>query len=152
MEILDDHFDAALATLALVDKLKKAEGEYNDYAVDYRELHFTVRKKQKKILKLNKKIDKYKAEIRNLDDDELDDKNKIELKIEDVKLEIDEIKNSIPDTWQARNSEFEKINKAKNTTTKRYRRNVDDAYDLLDQVAVFINDGDKLKELSLIHI
>ena len=78
----------------------------------------------------------------------MDDKNKIELKIEDVKLEIDEIKNSIPDTWQARNSEFEKINKAKNTTTKRYRRNVDDAYDLLDQFAVFINDGDKLKELS----
>ena len=78
----------------------------------------------------------------------MDDKNKIELKIEDVKLEIDEIKNSIPDTWQARNSEFEKINKAKNTSTKRYRRNVDDAYDLLDQFAVFINDGDKLKELS----
>ena len=78
----------------------------------------------------------------------MDDKNKIELKIEDVKLEIDEIKNSIPDTWKARNAEFEKINKAKNTTTKRYRRNVDDAYDLLDQFAVFINDGDKLKELS----
>ena len=132
MEILDDHFDAALATFALVDKLQKVEVEYNDYAVDYIELHFTVRKKQKKIIKLNKKIDKYKAEIRNLDDDELDDKNKIELKIEDVKLEIDEIKNSNPDTWNARNSEFDKINKAKNTTTKRYRRNVDDAYDLLD--------------------
>ena len=148
MEILDDHFDAALATFALVDKLKKAEGEYNDYAVDYRDLHFTVRKKQKKILKLNKKIEKYKAEIRNLDDDELDEKNKIEIKIEDIKLEIEEIQSLIPDTWKARNSEFEIINKAKNTTTKRYRRNVDDAYDLLDQFALFINDGDKLKEIS----
>ena len=35
MEILDDHFDAALATYALVEKLKKAEGEYKDYAVEY---------------------------------------------------------------------------------------------------------------------
>ena len=81
MEILEDHFDSALGTFALVDKLKKVEVEYNDYTIDYRDLHFTVRKKQKKILKLNKKIEKYKAEIRNLDDDELDDKNKIELRI-----------------------------------------------------------------------
>ena len=67
MEILEDHFDSALGTFALVDKLKKVEVEYNAYAVDYRDLHFTVRKKQKKILKLNKKIEKYKAEIRNLE-------------------------------------------------------------------------------------
>ena len=148
MEILEDHFDSALGTFALVDKLKKVEVEYNAYAVDYRDLHFTVRKKQKKILKLNKKIEKYKAEIRNLDDDELDEKNKIELRIEDVKLEIEEIQNTIPETWQAKNSEFDKINKAKNTTTKRYRKNVDEAYDLLDQFAMFINDGVKLQEVS----
>jgi hypothetical protein len=111
-------------------------------------MHFTVRKKQKKILKLNKKIDKYKAEIRNLDDDDISDKNKIELKIEDIKLEIDEISKSIPDTWETKNSEFEKIKKAKNTTSKRYKRNVDDAYDLLDQFALFIVDVDKLKEVS----
>ena len=65
-----------------------------------------------------------------------------------MKLEIDEISNSIPDTWKSKNSEFDKINKAKNTTTKRYRRNVDEAYDLLDQFALFINDGVKLEEVS----
>ena len=148
MEILEDHFDSALGTFALVEKLKNAEKVYNDYTVDYRDMHFTVRKKQKKILKLNKKIDKYKAEIRNLDDDDVSDKNKIELKIEDIKLEIDEISKSIPDTWETKNSEFEKIKKAKNTTSKRYKRNVDDAYDLLDQFALFIVDVDKLKEVS----
>ena len=148
MEILEDHFDSALGTFALVEKLKNAEKIYNDYTVDYRDMHFTVRKKQKKILKLNKKIDKYKAEIRNLDDDDISDKNKIELKIEDIKLEIDEISKSIPDTWETKNSEFEKIKKAKNTTSKRYKRNVDDAYDLLDQFALFIVDVDKLKDVS----
>ena len=148
MEILEDHFDSALGTFALVEKLKNAEKVYNDYTIDYRDMHFTVRKKQKKILKLNKKIDKYKAEIRNLDDDDISDKNKIELKIEDIKLEIDEISKSIPDTWETKNSEFEKIKKAKNTTSKRYKRNVDDAYDLLDQFALFIVDVDKLKEVS----
>ena len=148
IEIFEDHFDSALGTFGLVEKLKKAEMEYNSYIVDYRDLHFSVRKKQKKILKLDKKIEKYKAEIRNLDDDKISEKNKIEQKIENIKLEIDEISKSIPEIWKSKNEKFDKINKAKNTITKRYRKNVDEAYDLLDQVAMFIIDVDKLKELT----
>ena len=148
IEIFEDHFDSALGTFGLLEKLKKAEMEYNSYIVDYRDLHFSVRKKQKKILKLDKKIEKYKAEIRNLDDDKISEKNKIEQKIENTKLEIDEISKSIPEIWKSKNEKFDKINKAKNTITKRYRKNVDEAYDLLDQVAMFIIDVDKLKELT----
>ena len=73
------HVDNSNYTFELVDEVKSTEAIYNDYAVDYRDLHFKTRKKQKKISKLNKKIDKYKAEIRNLDDDEVSEKNKIEL-------------------------------------------------------------------------
>ena len=40
------------------------------------------------------------------------------------------------------------INKAKNTQTKRYRKNVDEAYDNLDQIALFIIDHEKLNELA----
>ena len=148
LEIFEDHFDSALATFALVEKVKKAESEYNSYTGDYRDLHFKTRKKQKKIRKLNKKIDKYKAEIRNLDDDEISEKNKIQQRIEDVNLEIDEINKSIPEIWKTKNEEFDKINKAKNTITKRYRKNVDEAYELLDQIAMFILDVDKLKEIT----
>ena len=70
------------------------------------------------------------------------EKNKIELNIEDYKLEIDEIKKQIPENWESKNKEFEIIQKAKNTQTKRYKKNVDQAYDNLDQIAM----------LSLIHI
>ena len=49
-------------------------------------------------------------------------KNKIELKIEDYKLEIDEIKKQIPENWLSKNKEFEVIQKAKNTQTKRYKK------------------------------
>ena len=41
--------------------------------------------------------------VRNLDKDDLAKKNKIELKIEDYKLEIDEIKKQIPEKWVAQN-------------------------------------------------
>jgi len=75
-------------------------------------------------------------------------KNKIELQIEDYKLQIDEIKSQIPENWISRNKEFEIIQKAKNIQTKKYKRNVDEAYDNLDQIAMFIKDHEKLNELS----
>ena len=148
LDIFEEHFENALGTFALVKKLQKTEEEYNLFAKDYRDLHFSVRKKEKKIRKINKNIEKLKAEIRNLDKDNVAEKNKIELKIEDYKLEIKEVTKQIPKNWLSKNKEFETILKAKNTQTKRYRKNVDQAYDNLDQIAMFIKDYEKLNELS----
>ncbi len=148
MDIFEEHFDSALGTFALVKKLQKTEKEYNSYAEGYRDLHFSVRKREKKIRKINNRIEKLEAEIRNLDKDKVSQKNKIELNIEDYKLEIDELTKQIPENWSSRNKEFEIIYKAKNTQTKRYRKNVDQAYDNLDQIAMFIKDHDRLSELS----
>jgi len=148
LDLFEEHFENALGTFTIVEKLQQTEEEYNLFAEDYRDLHFSVRKKQKKIRKIDNKIKKLKSEIRNLDKDDVSNKNKLELKIENYKLEISELKNEIPDTWNSQNKEFEKIKKAKNTRTKRYRKNVDEAYDNLDQLAMFINDQEKLKNLS----
>jgi len=147
-DILEEHFENALLTFSLVKKLQKTEKEYDLFAEDYRDLHFTVRKKQKKIRKIDNKIEKLKSEIRRLEKDKVDEKNKIELKIEDYQLEIDELKKQIPENWTPQNKEFEIIQKAKNTQTKRYKKNVDQAYDNLDQIVMFINDHDKLNDLS----
>ena len=148
LDIFEEHFENALGTFALVKKLQKTEKEYNLFAEDYRDLHFSVRKKEKKIRKIDKRIKKLESEIRNLDKDNVSEKNKIELKIEDYKLEAEEITKQIPENWSSKNKEFEIILKAKNTRTKRYRKNVDEAYDNLDQIAMFIKDYEKLNELS----
>ena len=148
LDIFEEHFENALGTFALVKKLQKTEEEYNLFTKDYRDLHFNVRKKEKKIRKIDKKIKKLEAEIRNLDEDKVGEKNKIQLNIEDYKLEIDEIHKQIPDNWISQNKEFKVLHKAKNTQTKRYRKNVDQAYDNLDQIAMFIQDHEKLNELS----
>jgi len=142
------HVDNSKYSFELVDDVKSAQSIYDDYAVDYRDLHFKTRKKQKKIIKLNKKIDKFKAEIRNLDDEDVSDKNKILQKIENVKLEIEEIKNTIPQEWKSKNDEFNKINKAKNLAVKKYKKTVDNAYEDLLLIKEFINDGEKFEELS----
>ncbi len=148
LDIFEEHFENALGTFALVKKLQKTEKEYNLFAEDYRDLHFSVRKKEKKIRKIDKRIKKLESEIRNLDKDNVSEKNKIELKIEDYKLEVEELAKQIPENWSSKNKEFEIILKAKNTRTKRYRKNVDEAYDNLDQIAMFIKDYEKLNELS----
>ena len=142
------HVDNSKYSFELVNEVKSTETLYNDYAVDYRELHFQTRKKQKKIIKLNKKIDKLKAEIRNLDDEDVSDKNKLEQKIENVKLEIDEVSSKIPEEWKSKNDEFNKINKAKNLATRKYRKTVDNAYEDLLLIKSFINDGEKFEELE----
>ncbi len=142
------HVDNSKYSFELVDDVKSAQSIYDDYAVDYRDLHFKTRKKQKKIIKLNKKIDKYKAEIRNLDDEDVSDKNKILQKIENVKLEIEEIQNTIPQEWKSKNDEFNKINKAKNLAVKKYKKTVDNAYEDLLLIKEFINHGEKFEELS----
>ena len=142
------HVDNSKYSFELVDEVKSAQSIYDDYVVDYRDLHFKTRKKQKKILKLNKKIDKYKAEIRNLDDEDVSDKNKILQKIENVKLEIEEIQNTIPQEWKSKNDEFNKINKAKNLAVKKYKKTVDNAYEDLLLIKEFINHGEKFEELS----
>ena len=147
LDIFEEHVEYSLDTFALVKKLQKTEKEYNLFAEDYRDLHFSVRKKEKKIRKIEERIEKLKAEIRNLDDDKLDTKNKIELKIENYELEIEEIIKDVPENWTAKNKDFQIIHKAKNTQTKRYRKNVDEAYDLLLQISLFIEDAEKLENV-----
>ena len=61
LDIFEEHFENALGTFGLVKKLQKTEKEYNLFAEGYRDLHFSVRKKQKKIRKIDKKIEKLEA-------------------------------------------------------------------------------------------
>ncbi len=147
-EIFEKHFENALGTFALVENLQKTEEKYNLFAEDYRDLHFSVRKKQKKIIKIERKIKKLESEIRNLYQGQTAAKNKINLKIENYKLEIDELTKAIPKEWKEKNKEFKIIHKSKNIQTKKYRKNVDQAYENLNQIVIFIQDHEKLEKIS----
>ena len=148
IDIFESHFDNASSTFDLVKRVQNTENEYNLFIKDYKDIHFKVRKKQKKIIKVEKKIKKLEAEIRNLDKEDVSEKQKIQLEIEELKLETEELSKAIPSDWERRNQEFNKIHKAKNIATKRYRKNVDEAYDELTQIKLFIKDGKELEKLS----
>ena len=55
MNIFEEHFENALGTFALVNKLQKTESEYKLFAKDYRDLHYSVRKKKRKLELLKRK-------------------------------------------------------------------------------------------------
>ena len=61
LDIFEEHVEYALDTFVLVKKLQKTEKEYNLFAEDYRDLHFSVRKKEKKIRKSKKELKKLKG-------------------------------------------------------------------------------------------
>ena len=61
---------------------------------------------------------------------------------------VEELIKAIPSDWTKRNKEFQKVHKAKNIATKRYRKNVDNAYEELTQIKTFIQDGKELEKLS----
>ena len=48
LDIFEEHFDNALGTFAIVKKLQKTEEEYELFTKDYRDLHFNVRKIEKR--------------------------------------------------------------------------------------------------------
>ena len=148
INIFESHIKNARNSFEKIDELKKAEQQYNTYTKDYRDLHFSSRKKEKKIRKIEKRIKKLEAEIRNLDKDQVSEINKIDLKIENYKLEIIEINEKIPNNWTKRNEKFKAIHKAKNLATKKYRKTVDNAYEELMQIKQFIIDGKELEKLS----
>ncbi len=63
LDIFEEHFDNALGTFAIVKKLQKTEEEYELFTKNYKDLHFSVRKIQKKVRKIDQKIKKLKSEI-----------------------------------------------------------------------------------------
>ena len=146
-EIFNSHIKKALMTFDLVKEVQKAENEYNLFAKNYSSLHFKVRKVQKKVLKIKKKINTLQADIRNLSNDKFSEKEKIEEKIKFFELEKKELIDKIPQNWIEDNKKFQKIQKNKNITIKKYRRNVDDAYRELTQIKTFIGDAKQLEKL-----
>ena len=147
-KIFNSHFERALLSFDFAKNVQKAESKYNSFIKEYGSLHFKVRKIQKKILKINKKVNKLEAEVRNLSNDKLSEKEEIKQEIEVLKDEVEQLTSKIPQNWKEDNKKFKEIHKNKNIMSKKYRKNVDDAYEELIQIKTFIKDQKKLEDLS----
>ena len=61
-------------------------------------------------------------------------------------FQVKELQKKIPESWKTKNGEFEILHKAKNTRTKRYRKNVDEAYEPIKTIKGILKDTDALRD------
>lgn len=142
----------------LLDEIKIAENEFNEFSIKYKILHTEVRKINRKILKEIKKIEKFKKEIRL----EINEQNIKFLKneIEKIEKNIEEISFTIPLNWKNENEKFNNILKNLNKSKLIYNKTVDNSYNEtmnlikmfqnIDKLLLLNNDFDKIiKNINL---
>jgi TRAP-type mannitol/chloroaromatic compound transport system permease large subunit len=142
----------------LLDEIKIAENEFNEFSIKYKILHTEVRKINRKILKEIKKIEKFKKEIRL----EINEQNIKFLKneIEKIEKNIEEMTFTIPLNWKNENEKFNNILKNLNKSKLIYNKTVDNSYNEtmnlikmfqnIDKLLLLNNDFDKIiKNINL---
>ena len=148
-EFLENTFINAILTFELVDNLKKTQSVLNEYSKNYRSLHLSVRKIQKKQFKIDKRIKKLEKEKYYSERDNQTDKvNKIQSEIDELNNEKIEIAKKIPSNWEDAHNEYKSLATEKKKAVTKYRRNVDAVYENIQMIKAIIEDRDKLNNID----
>ena len=144
-ESLKNTYMNAILTFELVDNIKKSQLVLDEYNKNYRSLHLSVRKIQKKQFKIDKRIKKLEKEKRYLERENQTNKvNKMQSEIDELNNEKIEIVKNIPANWEAANNEYKALAMEKKKAVTKYKRNVDSVYENIHKLKEIIKDRDKL--------
>ena len=144
-KLLENTFINAILTFELVDNLKKTQSKLDDYSKNYRSLHISVRKIQKRQFKIDYKIKKLEKEKRYLERENQTNKvNKMQSEIDELNNETIEIGKNIPANWEAANNEYKALAMEKKKAVTKYKRNVDSVYENIQITKQIIIDKNKL--------
>ena len=125
------------ATFIIVEDLKKSEKNFNVFADDYKKLHLKVRKIEKQINKSSLKIEDLQNDLKN--ENNFNSQQKIINKINEINLNIENIKKNIPENWLEENNTFKNILLKRNKLKLKYNKNVDNSYnDLARYIQIFL--------------
>jgi len=148
-EFLENTFINAILTFELVDNLKKTQSVLNEYSKNYRSLHLSVRKIQKKQYKIDKRVKKLEKEKYYLErDNQTNIANKIQSEIDELNIEKIEIAKKIPSNWEHTHNEYKSLSTEKKKAVTKYRRNVDAVYENIQMIKAIIEDRDKLNNID----
>jgi tripartite ATP-independent transporter DctM subunit len=148
-EFLKNTYINTILTFELVDNIKKSQLVLNEYNKNYRSLHLSVRKIQKRQFKIDKRIKKLEKEKGYLERDNQTNKvNKIQSEIEELNNEKIAIAKKIPSNWDAAHNEYKALAIEKKKAVTKYKRNVDSVYENIQKLKEIIKDRDKLSNLN----
>ena len=148
-EFLKNTFVDANSTFELVDNIKETQSTVDLYGEEYRSLHFSVRKIQKKQFKLDYKINKLEKEKKYLErENEIRKVNKIQKQIDKFKNEKNEIIQNIPSNWNVSHDQYKTLALESKKAITKYRRNVDTVYGNIQEIKLIIKDRNKLDRID----
>ena len=148
---LNESFAMAAGTFELVDKVRQAERELEEYSPQYRPQHIEVRRIQKSIRKLGDEIEELNQQRQRISFSENVDQQRIEkilATIAGLKQEQQRLETEIPETWTAARAEFDRLAKAEKIARLKYRQNVDDSYAAILLVQKMLSQTDALAALQ----
>jgi len=134
---LKDSFQSAEQTFSLVENVRQAQAAVAAYVPEYRPLHREVRAIQGKILRIRKDIKILDNELIRLKDVGV---KAIKQEHKVLTAQKQALEKTIPSDWKAARDGYLKVAKAEKDARRKYRRNVDDAYDPIAETLAIIKD------------
>ena len=147
-KILQDSLGKARQTFVKVEGIYQSKAELTDFEQSYEALHFQVRDIQLNVRRNKRLSEDARLQLRRLDDIELNAtrKSDLEQRIVDLEQLNQRLEASIPATWATQRPIFEKLNKAEKKSRNDYRRNVDEAYEGIQELRLWITQASKLAQ------
>jgi tripartite ATP-independent transporter DctM subunit len=149
-ERLNESYQQAGATFDLVEAVRVAERNFEEFTPGYRPLHVQVRQIQKAVRKLADDIDELNQQRQRIAFSDSVDQSRIDKILERIAMlerEQKELEAGIPDTWEAARAEFLALAKAEKMARQKYRQNTDDSYEIVATVQKMISQTDALAAL-----
>ncbi len=130
----------------LLEEINISEYMFNQFSTNYKPLHIEVRNIERKILKLNKRIEKLQKEIR-LETD-ANDLRMLNKEINEMEKEIVNINFTIPKNWEKENKKFNNVIVDLNKTKLNYNKTVDNSFNELTNLIKKFQNVNKLQSID----
>ncbi len=144
-------FDLALGTFDLVTKVRAAESAIAQATVGYRPLHISVRRLQDRIRDIEEEIQELTQDLNRLKRREApppEEVENLERTIDQLSTGKAALEAEIPETWEDERKQFVTLLNAEKKARRDYRRNVDRAYEPVQEVITLSASGDALATIA----
>ncbi len=149
-ESLETGLAKAAATFGLVERVKAAQAAVAAFVPGFAPLHAQVRDIRVETAAIDRKLKRLarqKSDIARFGtgngdgtgNDAADEIRRLEVRMEELARRKDALNASAPVAWRAAHEEYVKLAKAETKARRAYRRNVDDAYEPVQQVRKLIS-------------
>lgn len=148
---LQQSYRLAGKTFTLVEQVRDSAEKLDDYSVDYRPIHIEVRGIQKRIRKIESKIESLVQDQKRIEYNESVDQpaiDKLQQQISLLEKDAADLEAEIPERWAGDRKKFETLANGENRARREYRQNVDESYETLNLVSKMLSETEAIEALS----